>query len=55
MNDDEFEELLNEINDPITVFGCTFDAGTLIRKMDPIAFEAMKNDCEVYHRQMNNS
>ena len=46
MTDNEFEQLLNEINDEVTVFGQTFEAGTLIRKMDPVAFEVMKSEYE---------
>lgn len=46
MTDCEFELMLNELNDPVTVANFTFDFGTLIRKMDPIAFKQMKNECE---------
>lgn len=38
VNMDEFEELLNDCN-PTTVLGTyTFYAGTILRKMDPVAF-----------------
>lgn len=40
MTDNEFEQLLND------VFGQTFEAGTLIRNMDPVAFEVMKSEYE---------
>ena len=46
MTDNEFEQLLNENNDEVTVFGQTFEAGTLIHKMDPVAFEVMKSEYE---------
>lgn len=48
MTDDQFEELLNVINDPITVFGIEFDAGTAIRKLDQIAFQQLKTNYEEY-------
>lgn len=44
MNLDDFEQLLNTINDPITVFCIEYDVGTAIRKLDPIVFEQMWND-----------
>ncbi len=35
---EQFEEMLNVTTPLVTVFGINFEAGTLLRKMDPIAF-----------------
>lgn len=43
MDDDEFEEYLTEIHGHISVGSYTFDTGTVIRKLDPIAFQLEKS------------
>lgn len=48
MTDDQFEEPLNQINDPITIFGIEFDVGTAFRKLDQVAFQQLKNAYEEY-------
>ena len=46
MTEFEFEQLLNDIHGEIKVVGLTFSVGSLIRKMDPVAFYQMQSDYE---------
>ena len=43
MTKQQFEQMLNETRDEITLFGITFQAGTALRKLDPIAFDVLFN------------
>lgn len=43
MTDTEFEQIINELHgDLIEVAGLSWEAGHLVRKMDPVAFAEMK-------------
>ena len=46
MTDYDFEQQLTDIYGEINIAGLSWDAGYLIRKMDPIAFDRMKSDYE---------
>lgn len=46
MTDKDFEAQLTELYGTFTVAGITFDAGTILRKLDPIAFQVFKADEE---------
>ena len=35
---DAFEEFLNSVYRPVTVANISWEAGTVLRKMDPVAF-----------------
>jgi len=38
IEDDEYEEMLNELYGTVTVCGMEYDAGTVLKEVDPIAF-----------------
>ena len=46
LTDDKYEEFLDEVYGEVSVCGITFDAGRILRKLDPIAFRCGKNDYE---------
>ncbi len=49
MTDAEFEQIINELHpDLIKVAGLAWEAGHLVRKMDPVAFAEMKSNYENY-------
>lgn len=39
-----FEEILNEVYGEVTVCGYTYESGTLLRRIDPVAFDQMKKE-----------
>ena len=38
VNEDDYEEELNELYGPVNVCGIEFDSGRILRELDPIAF-----------------
>lgn len=42
--DDHAEEFLTEVFDTVDIGGMVFDAGTILRNCDPIAFRCTVND-----------
>lgn len=46
LDDDEYEQFLNELYGTVNVCGMTMDAGHVLRHMDNIAFNTGKNDYE---------
>lgn len=42
--EDMFEECINETHDPVEVCGCTYEAGRVLREMDPVAFRCGVSD-----------
>ena len=46
MTDYDFEQLLTNIHGEIRVGNLSWEAGYLIRKMDPVAFDEMKSAYE---------
>ena len=47
-DDKAFADYLNELYEPVTICGITFDQGTAIRELDPTAFNCMRNDMQEY-------
>ena len=41
MSKDEFEQMLNETNDLVNILGMNWEAGSLLRKVDPVSFTEM--------------
>jgi len=46
LNNDEFEEILNDLYGNVSVCGWEYPSGQVLREVDPIAFECDKNDYE---------
>lgn len=46
MTDYDFEQLLTDIYGEVRVGKLSWEAGYVIRKMDPVAFDEMKNNHE---------
>lgn len=46
MTDNDFEDFVTETYGSITIGGITFDAGAILKRMDPIAFGVFKSDME---------
>jgi len=44
VDEDEFEEMLNELYDDISVMGMTYGQGTALKELDPTAFRCMMAD-----------
>ena len=44
MTDNDFIELINEMEPEITICGITFSPGDILKEMDPIAFRCFKSD-----------
>ena len=42
--DDEHIEFINEIHEPVEIFGIKCDAGSVLKKIDPIWFNESKNE-----------
>ena len=42
--DEEHISFINEIEEPITIFGIKYDVGTILKKVDPIVFDESKNE-----------
>lgn len=55
MTDKDFEAQLTELYGTFTVAGITFDAGTILRKLDPIAFQVFKADEESMYEEANDA
>lgn len=46
MNTADFEDLVTECYGTITIAGITFDAGAILRMMDPVAFRDFQAETE---------
>uniref|UniRef100_A0A6M3LYE6 Uncharacterized protein n=1 Tax=viral metagenome TaxID=1070528 RepID=A0A6M3LYE6_9ZZZZ len=46
ITEDDFEEQLNELYPPAQICGITFDAGRILKELDPIAFRCYLHDSE---------
>ena len=46
ISEDDYEERLNELFGEVSVCGINFDAGTLLKEIDPIAFRCGQSDEE---------
>ncbi len=44
MDEKDFEQYLNELYGSVTICGMQFDSGTILKEVDPIAFEVMQAD-----------
>lgn len=47
-DEDSFEDMLNETYGTVDVCGYSYDAGYLLKKLDPIAFNCSLNDFQEY-------
>jgi len=43
---DEYLEFLNDVYDPVTICGLSYDAGTALEAIDPVAFRVGLGDYE---------
>lgn len=51
-DDNAFREYLNEISEPVQIFGITFEQGYILQHLDEIAFNTIRNDsneCEIVY------
>ena len=49
VNEEEFEQKLNDIYGTVEICGLTFDSGRVLKELDPIAFNcAMADEPEIW-------
>ena len=46
-SEDNFKDYLNSLDEPVVIFGVSFDKGTILREMDYSAFK------EMYHNHLD--
>lgn len=46
ISNDEYMEFLNDVYDPVTICGMSYDAGTALEALDPVAFRISLGDYE---------
>lgn len=44
LTDEEFEDILNELYEPVNICGMQYEQGTALKELDPIAFRCGKVD-----------
>ena len=47
MTDEEYVDILNATFPPVQICGITFDAGSILLKMDPVAFGVGKHSYQL--------
>ena len=45
-SDDEYDEMIDECNEEINIFGMTYSASEVLKRVDPIAYRCGKSDFE---------
>jgi hypothetical protein len=43
---DQLDDLIDSQYDAVTIYGITFSASYILKKLDPIAYNCLKNDVE---------
>jgi len=46
ISESEYEDVLNELYDPVTICGMEYEQGTALKELDPVAFRCGKSDYE---------
>lgn len=51
LNEDEYEEYLNEIYGDVKICGFNYQQGTLLKEIDPTAFSCGMNDYDSFNEK----